>query len=148
MGVPLPGAAQAALAGLGRRGGDSADVRSAGCNEQRRRKVRVIIFMKATRIPAPSDAAAGKFSYSSAQLMSFGDKPQLLFVSDGGLFAFDPWIGGDFTSTAGRGGMPFAAPARTPLEPVTASVRIRRPDGISTARLSHISGHRAWRCRP
>ena len=35
-------------------------------------------------------AAAGKSSYSSAQLESFDGETQLLFVSDGGLFAFDP----------------------------------------------------------
>jgi outer membrane protein assembly factor BamB len=35
-------------------------------------------------------AAAGKTSYSSAQLASFAGSTQLLFVSDGGLFAFDP----------------------------------------------------------
>jgi outer membrane protein assembly factor BamB len=38
-------------------------------------------------------AAAGKFSYSSAQLASLRDKTQLLFVSELGLFAFDPSSG-------------------------------------------------------
>jgi outer membrane protein assembly factor BamB len=34
-------------------------------------------------------AAAGNFSYCSPQLAKFGDKRQVLFVSEGGLFAFD-----------------------------------------------------------
>jgi outer membrane protein assembly factor BamB len=38
-------------------------------------------------------AAAGKSSYSSAQLASFDGETQLLFVSDGGLFALDPSTG-------------------------------------------------------
>jgi outer membrane protein assembly factor BamB len=38
-------------------------------------------------------AAAGKISYSSAQLISANGKPHLLFVSDMGLLAFDPLSG-------------------------------------------------------
>lgn len=38
-------------------------------------------------------AAAGNFSYSSPQLATIGDEAQLLFVSEAGLFAFDPTSG-------------------------------------------------------
>jgi outer membrane protein assembly factor BamB len=38
-------------------------------------------------------AAGGKYSYSSPQLVSLGDKSQVLFVSDRGLCAFDPVSG-------------------------------------------------------
>ena len=61
-------------------------------------------------------AAAGKISYSSAQLASQGDKTQLLFVSDGGLFAFDPSSGALFWRhpTTGAGfGIPRAAQPHT-----------------------------------
>jgi outer membrane protein assembly factor BamB len=38
-------------------------------------------------------AAAGQISYSSPQLASIGGETQLLFVSDGGIFAFEPSSG-------------------------------------------------------
>jgi outer membrane protein assembly factor BamB len=54
-------------------------------------------------------AAAGKRSYSSAQLASVGGETQLLFVSDGGLFAFEPSTGTalwEHHTPAGNPGVP------------------------------------------
>src|SRR5205807_153862 len=56
-------------------------------------------------------AAAGKVSYSSAQLASVGGETQLLFVSDGGLFAFDESSGAplwEYRTPAGNPGVPRA----------------------------------------
>jgi outer membrane protein assembly factor BamB len=56
-------------------------------------------------------AAAGKVSYSSPHLMTAGDKKHLLFVSDRGLFAYDPSSGTELYSygtEAGNPGVPRA----------------------------------------
>lgn len=60
-------------------------------------------------------AAAGKVSYSSPHLASVGGERQLLFVSDGGVFAFDPSTGAkrwEYHTPAGNPGVPRAVQPR------------------------------------
>jgi outer membrane protein assembly factor BamB len=60
-------------------------------------------------------ASAGKISYSSPQLASIDGEPQLLFVSDAGLFAFDPSSGTQLWQHAippGNPGQPRAVQPR------------------------------------
>jgi outer membrane protein assembly factor BamB len=89
-------------------------------------------------------APAGKSSYSSAQLASLGDKTQLLFVSDGGLFAFDPSSGALLWRHPTPGasfGIPRVAQPRT----VGAdSILFDAGADVGTARITLTSDAKIW----
>jgi outer membrane protein assembly factor BamB len=74
----------------------------------------LLAYRADTGVPVWS-AAAGKVSYSSAQLTSVGGEKQLLFVSDRGMSAFDPSSGKllwEHGTPAGNPGVPRAVQPR------------------------------------
>jgi outer membrane protein assembly factor BamB len=81
----------------------------------------LLAYRADTGTPAWS-AAAGKVSYSSAQLASVGGAAQLLFVSDRGLSAFDPSSGAVLWE--------YATPAGNPGVPRAVQPRAVGPDGV------------------
>jgi outer membrane protein assembly factor BamB len=89
-------------------------------------------------------AAAGKISYSSAQLASLGDKTQLLFVSDAGLCAFDPSSGAllwRYPTSGAQFGIPLAVQPRT----VGAdSILFDAGADVGTALINRASDAKTW----
>src|SRR5262249_40412331 len=75
----------------------------------------LLAYHKDSGEPAWS-AQAGQRSYSSPQLASIGGEPQLLFVSERGLLAFNPSKGAmlwEHPTPSGNPGVPLAIQPRT-----------------------------------
>jgi outer membrane protein assembly factor BamB len=89
-------------------------------------------------------AAAGNFSYCSPQLATFDDQPHVLFVSEHGLFAFDPSSGAllwRYPTPGAKFGIPRTVQPRT-----VGAGRIVFDTGadVGTATITLTSEGKAW----
>jgi hypothetical protein len=89
-------------------------------------------------------APAGKTSYSSPQLASVGGAPQLLFVSDRGLFGIDPTSGAALWHHATPSGNPGVPRAVQPRVVGTHGILFDAGPDLGTARIELAQTGGAW----
>jgi outer membrane protein assembly factor BamB len=90
-------------------------------------------------------AAAGKVSYSSPQLMTTGKEKHLLFVSDRGLFAFDPSSGAELYSYSTEAGSPGVPRATQPQAPGGGELLFDAGPDVGTVSLEVAQQDGSWK---
>jgi outer membrane protein assembly factor BamB len=89
-------------------------------------------------------SAAGKISYSSPQLASVGGETHLLFVSDAGLFAFDPSSGTGLWQLPTPAGPPGLPRAVQPRAVGAGQILFDAGPELGTALIEVAQSHRSW----